>query len=447
MNGMEASTKMYDSLGRVYDVTYEIVEFRKTKNKILTSNTPHFFSETPGYPHEFQARSLERRAEIEKIRSMAKELDPYRLILPHADPTMGAPVVWIPDGEEIGYVLGGNGRTIAIIMADEINYKIYEKKAKEMWREIWPKKRRREGVRRVLVRRVEGLDREGAIRLAGATQASSAGRETPLGEALSLVRSLGLDSKTIARRMPTFFWNECIERDNVDRFLQSQETKNWILWLKDLLGEASWSGWMGDVSNAVKIIQSMFIGFLPKSIIVEGFQSDREERAVLAALPFIAQISTEIERGELARSWDLIEHIEDARVFLHKVKNKSFKETMSEIDRMARQETLRLTNSKGEEIHTLAQRMSEKSILLALMLKRGENSRDPSIPVEDTLRRYLTASKDTPGLRQRMFSVAPSSDTDAALGRALSESMHGNGANPIRVVTYNSKRNASLIAG
>lgn len=447
MRQAEVSTRMYDSLGRVYDVTYEIVDFKKSKNKILTSNMPHVFLDTPGYPREFQARSLERRSEIEKIKKMAKELDPYRLILPHADPTMGAPVVWFPDGEEIGYILGGNGRTLAIIMSEEKEYKSYEKKVKEIWGKIWPQKRRGNGVRRVLVRRVKGLDREGAIRLSGATQASSSGRETPLGEALSLVRSLGLDPKTIARRMPTFSWNECIARDNVDRFIRSQETRNWMLWLKNLLGETAWSGWMGDISNATKIIQSMFIGFLPKSIIVEGFHSDREEKAVLAALPFFAQISTEVERGELPRSWDLIEHIEDAQTFLHQVRNKSFKETMSEIERMARQEALKLIDPKGEEIQTLARRLTEKSILLALILKRGENSRDPSIPVEDTLRRYLTTSKNTPGLRQRIFSSVPCSDTDDALGRALAESIYGAGSPPIRVITYASKRENNLLVG
>ena len=63
---------LYDALGRSYRVLYRVVETQiDGGGPVLASNIPHTFKPTPGYPTIFQARSLERAAEKEKLATNA----------------------------------------------------------------------------------------------------------------------------------------------------------------------------------------------------------------------------------------------------------------------------------------------------------------------------------------------------------------------------------------
>jgi len=458
---------LYDSAGRAYRVLYRVIESSiKGNGPIVPSNQPGSFRETPGYPHAFQARSLERRAEKQKIQTISRKLDPFRLLAPHVDPTVGAPVTWLSHGERRtrpgwSYVLGGNGRTIAMLMASDKIYERYERMGKALWPEIWPDSPARPGMRHILVRQVfpptclrrdmDPSQKEArcrisfdeAVQLAGATQASMSARETPLGEALSLVRSFGLDPVTIAREMPPFRWDKAIARDTVEDFLSDPDTRALTHWLKGLLGDG-WTDRTGDPDNAAELVQSMMIGFLPRDVVMEGFRSEREERALMAALPFLAQIAIGVGRGDMGEEWDLLDNLAVARRFLDGVRGKSFRATMNQIDRMANQEVLGLQSRDGEAIQTLAQQLTPQAVLLALVLKRGEQARDPSVPVEDVFRRYLRAAREAPGPRQIMLGGYQKQDIPLHLGRALAESMRGDGAPPIRVRTYQQARNKGL---
>jgi hypothetical protein len=459
---------LYDSGGRVYRVLYRVIETSTDgTGPVVPSNQPKSMRETPGYPSAFQARSLERRAEVQKIDRIARDLDPIRMLAPHVDPTIGAPVTWLSHGEEgtrsgRSYVLGGNGRTIALMRASQEAYREYEELGRLMWPDIWPDKPARPEMRHLLVRQVYPrgcirremdplqsepdcrLEFEDAVRLAGATQASLSARETPLGEALSLVRSLGFDPTNIARNMPPFSWDQSIARDNIEDFIAEPGNQGLVRWLRELM-PATWQSWTGDLDNATRLFQSMMIGFLPRSVLMEGFSSEREEAAVMAALPFLAQISIDVNRGDLGREWDLLPDLVDAKSLLNKLRGKGFRATMNEIDRMAHQQNLRMTTADGREIKTLAEEISENGILLALILKRGEEARDPSIPIEAVFKHYLAASKRSTGPRQGFFGGRPQpANTSLALGRALAESMRGPGADPIRVKTYQQVRSRGM---
>jgi hypothetical protein len=452
---------LYDALGRSYRVLYRVVETQiDGGGPVLASNIPHTFKPTPGYPTIFQARSLERAAEKQKISRIAKSMDPMRLLTPHADPTSGAPVVWLSHGESKSipgqlYVLGGNGRVIGLMMTDEEAYQIYEKMGRAMWPEIWPTRPARKGSRHILVRQVfaswcsrrdmdaqqsnpdSRLSMTEATELAGATQSSLAAKETPMGEALSLVRSLGLDMHSLARQMPTFRWDGAIARDNVYEFLQ--ENRSFGDWLSRLMGAEAWSSWTGDPDNTARLINATMIGFLPQSVVNEGFGSDREEKALLSALPILVQISVLADRGEIEREWDLVRHIESAREVLKSIRKLSFKATMAEIDRMANQETLNLVDKSGQPIVHPTDKIEAEGILLGIVLKRGEQARDPSIPVEQTLKRYLEIVQQVgQGDRQGGFGAmmgGPRTDPETALGKALGESLRGKGGEPVRVRT------------
>ncbi len=456
---------LYDALGRQYRVLYRVEETQTNgQGPLLASNLPVTFKETPGYPKAFQARSLQRSAEMTKIKQIARRVDPLRLLMPTLDATIGSPVVWRSHGggettDGGRYVLGGNGRTIALLMADDKLYQQYERIGKRLWPQVWPSKPARNGYRHILVRQVFPaacrrrdmvrdaradhcrLSYEAAVELAGSTQASQAAQQTPLGKALSLVRSLGLDPTNIASQMPPFQWSGAIARDNVDEFMRDPLTLGLRDWSARLMGPAVYANWTSDPDGAARLFRSLMIGFLPRSVILAGFGSEKEEKALMAALPVIAQVSILAANQEVDKAWNLLPSLPDARSFLRQVRSLSFKKTLNEIKRMANQETMSLVTTDGQTVQVLSQRLTAKAILLALILKRGERARDPSIPVERVMRSYLREVLKSPSPRNLgLFGAPPPPKVAMALGRALAEDMSGEGAEPIQVITRRQMR-------
>jgi hypothetical protein len=237
--------------------------------------------------------------------------------------------------------------------------------------------------------------------------------------------------------MPTFEWSGVVARDNVYDFLQ--ENRAFGDWLSRLMGKEAWSSWTGDADNTAKLINATMIGFLPRSVVNEGFGSEREERALLSALPILVQISVLAERRQIEKEWDLIPEIESAREVLKSIRKLSFKATMAEIDRMANQESLRLVDKQGRHIISPTENIGAEAILLAIILKRGEQARDPSIPVEQALKGYFEILNEvSQGAMQIGFGAmlgGPRTTPEDALGKALGESLRGKGGEPVRVRT------------
>ena len=105
------------------------------------------------YLQDFQARDLSAIGESSKIRKIAQKLDPTRLLVASGDPTIGAPVVWTRYRQGKSYVLGGNGRTIAFLLASDDRYKDYVNEASQRWFNVYDKTERK-GYRNLLVRDV-----------------------------------------------------------------------------------------------------------------------------------------------------------------------------------------------------------------------------------------------------------------------------------------------------
>jgi hypothetical protein len=477
---------LFDALGRRYrTLTWVIETSRAGTGPLLASNLPDTMAPTPGYPEAFQARSLQRHGEREKIRLIARNLDPMRLVAPHVDATMGAPVVWRGTGDHNTradklYVVGGNGRTLALLQAPDASYAKYAALAKMMWPELWPNSKPRRDSRRIVVRQVfsSGCTRRDlgqilgddpgvararrrcqltyrqAQELAGATQQSLSGRETPLGEALSLVRSLGLSPASIAKEVPAFRWGGVIARDTVSRgdgrgFIDHPANRAFLDYLRQRMGSERYNQYTADPDNAVRLINSVLIGFLPKQIVLEGFGSEREERAMMAALPIMVTLKMDTERQEIPRGWELLPHLEDARAFVDCTRRLSMTRTLSEIERMGRQETLmlRTRGPEAEIVRNLADRIHPLGILLGLTLKRAERAREPSLPIESTLTPYLMSAEESGRLyspRQISFGGAmPATLPERTLGACLARSIRGADATPIVIQTRAGRRQAA----
>ncbi len=452
---------LYDAAGRKYRVLYRVLATAVDgSGPVLASNMPGTYADTPGYPLAFQARSLKRTGERVKIERIASDLDADRLLLPHADPTFGAPVVWEGNGEQGTkpgryYVLGGNSRTLAFLSASDAKIRGYEREGRVLWPDVWPDEPAPAGFRYLLVRQVYPADcpsMEDALALnaacqmpfvqaqalAGATQQSMAGRETPLGEALSLVRGLGL-AENIAAELPGFEWRGVVARDNVGDFAGVAQNKTFLGDIQRRIGAERFSSYMGDPDNAALLVNSVLIGFLPRDILDRGFGNEREERALLSALPILATLAIAEKRKAISPGWDLLPHLSDARLFADAVRSLSLKGALERVEEMYRQETLALRTREGDAVLTLADRIGPLGVLLGLTIKRAEAQRDPSLGIESVLGPYadaaFAAAETYPVAQRGLFggggAAMPPGLPAETLGRVLAEAMRGPGAEPI----------------
>ena len=412
---------LYDANGRKYRVLYRAIATKDNGTGPVLASNLRDFAPSPGYPVVFQARSLGRPGERTKIQKIATDLDPDRLLLPHADPTFGAPVVWEGTGADdtrkgTYYVLGGNSRTIALLRAPEARYRAYAAQARALWPDVWPSEPAPRGYRYIVVRQVYAEDCPSiedarslnracqlpfrqAQALAGATQASMAGKEDPMGEALSLVRGLGVPEEraALAALFPRLDWRTVIDRSTVAEFQQANAAV--LDKLRTTMGAERFGTSVATPDNATKMFNSVLIGFLDREIIEEGFGTDRQERAVLSALPMMVTLDVATEAGKLPAGWSVLPYLGEAKAFAEQMKSKSLSAIAGEVQRSLQQQTIGAV--------TLLQKISPLGLFLGLMFKRAEGLRDPIVAVEDTLGPYVEAAfesaerYDTPATQQR----------------------------------------------
>lgn len=306
----EPEAPMYDSMGRRYLVRYQIAAVSTDgSGPIYASNIPGSFQHNKHFPIEFQARDLSTIQEMQKIRTIARNLDPDRLLRPHSDPTLGAPVIWTaPDGD--GFVLGGNGRTLAILMADPEKYAEYAHELRRLWGSL-PAPTLRPGQRAILVRDVfradgKALSVQDAVQLAGASQESTAAAESPIGRALSVLRGMGLSDPRV---LPPFVWSGPINSDTMATF----EQENGPFWeaVLERVDPGKRAAYSGNY-HAAELARQIMVGYLPPEVQRGGFEDTRTEDALMAVLPLIVGLHTRVRSGEIKPRWDLLPVIGEA---------------------------------------------------------------------------------------------------------------------------------------
>ena len=407
-----AMAPMFDSAGREYLVEYRVVTTAENgSGPVIPSNAPRTMAPVRGYPSAFQARSLAGAAETAKIREISRNLDPTRLLIANADATLGAPVVW-PGEVHPGdlYVLAGNGRAIALLGAPAARYKAYQREGRKLWPHLWPKGSAAKGKRRMLVRLVSNADGSPlteveAVNLAGASQASTAGAESPIGSALSTVRALGLTDLSGA---PPFEWGGIITVDNVEEL--ASRNQQFVRWLLGRLDPATAESYKTD-EGLTDLLNRIMVGFLPTVVQERGFASEKEERALLAAMPILVTIHQGVEDGRVKPGWDLLPLLGPAERFASVVRRLSVKQALSEIEKAARQVQLGESTPGAQTVQTLWDELPPLALMLGFALKKAGAVRDPAISIERYLTPYLEeALRDVPG-QALMFGALETADT------------------------------------
>jgi len=318
-----------DAEGRKYPAQYQVVEAAVSGDGLLmVSHRPSDLLQwTPGYPPEFQTRDLGAPHEQAKIRAIARGLDPVRLLHPHLDPTLGPPVAWEGEDGRL-YALGGNGRTIAILIAPEERYQAYVDAGRKLYG-CWPTDSARAGHRWVLLRVVRGLSRLEATQLAAASQLSTAAEEGRIGKALGLVRSLQLD----LARLPAIVWTAPISAANVNDF-----TRDNIAFVKAVLDQmdpAKRQVYFNDSDKLGPLMAAVMLGFLPEPVRRAGlFYDPKTEDALMGALPTMVTLQSRIQSGEIWPVFDLLEQLPAAvNVFtLLRARRLSFRQLAEVLD-------------------------------------------------------------------------------------------------------------------
>ena len=384
---------LYDGLGRQYISEYKV--FRTNDDgsgAIIPSNEPTSFWSIKTYPKALQARDLATTAEKLKITKMAQTLDPARLLTHHADATLGAPVVW--EGKKGKYfVLAGNGRTIALLMAPKDKYAEYERLGKKKWGGIWPKGKDPKGKRSILVRVIRHADGKNlterqAVQFAGGSQVSTSGAETPIREALSYMRALGVNK----RELPYFEWYGEVNADNALKFARRNQA--FTTEILSRLSPAQKARISSDPWVLAKTISMVLAGFVPLEIVDEGFSSVKEEEALLSFLPALVYLQKLIDDGQAKEKWNLLPHLIGAKFFLQAVRKLSYGKSITWIE-----EELPFLKKQtgmfggGEDP---LKNLTPLGIGLGMFLKRAVQASDPaskSVALKGYIQDALSASK------------------------------------------------------
>jgi hypothetical protein len=408
---------LYDSEGRKYRVEYKVVDTdAHGAGPLTTSNRPGTFEVDPAYPPEFQARDLSSLPETQKIRKIANSLDPIRVLWAHSDPTLGAPVVWRDPRTNRLHVLGGNGRTIAILMSPKDRYEDYLATLHNEWASLAPADDPRSGRRYLLVREVSRADGRPlsigeATMLAGASQESTAAAETPLGRAMSVVRGLGI---TDPRVLPAFQWDSELNIDNV----KSDNPNRWLGFID--VNPGFWNALLERMDPArrdaysqahkqVELIKQVMVGYLPREVRAQGFGDEAIEETLMAALPLIVSLETLILAGDVKPKWSLMAVLPDAIRLYRGLERMPRKERPSKkmMHTLLEQEAAQTSIAGAEpllaNIHLLG-------FYLGVGLANWSTLSDPSTGVQKVLKPYFSqAIQDNPK-QAGMFGGAPEPD-------------------------------------
>ena len=401
---------LYDAQGRLYRVHYRVVEARDDgQGPLVASNLPGSLAPTPGYPDAFQARDLSSPAEAAKIRSIASRLDPDRLLWPHSDATLGAPVVWRgPDGRL--YALGGNGRTLGILMAPEDRIGAYEARLAALWPDLAPRRQARPGHRFVLVREVtapdgEPLTEDEAVVLAGASQEATSATETPIGRALSVVRGLGI---TDIGQLPPVEWSGPVNAATIRDFQQA----NAQFWraLEVRMDPAKREAYAKD-RLAAELVRQVMVGYLPPAVLRAGFGDMVTEEALMAALPLMVSLHMLVRAGEVKPQWDLLPELPHALEVYRLIKRQ----------RVPQGRAAQLLEKESRQAAFADTALNSGSMLayyLGWALAKASSLKDPEDITGPLATYYTAAANDVPQQVGLMFggAVAPSLPSRALAG-------------------------------
>ena len=433
-----ARTPMYAATGKTYRIVYApILTNADGTGPVLASNLPSgkptepVGPPTPGYPIELQARSLLTPGEQSKIATIATGLDPARLIAPHSDPTLGPPVVWPMTGGEFP-VVAGNSRVVALLAAPPSRYQAYEKALQAWGRQAqdYEIPAAPPGHRWVLTRVLLQVDDAPvsfaeAVKLAGASQESTAGVESTIGKALSTLRALGIGD--VSRLPQLAGWSEAVHQDNVGDFIAANRGF-WQGLLERVPAERR-GHYESDSAAAAELARNVFVGFLPPEVRQRGFGDRKTEQALVSALPAMVTIHQLVMEGQVKPDWDLLPRLPLAVEVYDSLRrrNLSVEGAVKLLEQESRQVKMAGATTLLSEVSS-----DPLAFVLAVMLYKAARRTAPELAVGEYLTAYTdSAIADSPH-QVGMFGAAQAPDPASKLAHTIGMRMPKLRSNPRR---------------
>lgn len=404
-----ASQPLFDADGRKYLVSYWVVETAVDgSGPVVPSHEPGTFRWTEDYPRAFQARTLEGGPEQAKIRTMGRNLDPDRLLGKTLAPTEGPPLVW-PGSAHPGrlFVLAGNGRVLAFLLAPEERHRDYHAAGRRQW-SCWPDRPASPGRQWLLVRVVHGLDFPSAVRLAAASQESTAGGQTTIGRALGLVRSLAIEDVTA---LGSFTWAAPIDAGNIGDFAAENPAwwRNLVLRLPEYRRPA-----MADPAQAAGLVNQVLVGYLPPAAHAGvGTEEPEVEKALMGLLPFVVSLHGEVVADNLPPEWDLLPHVGSAFGVWRYARERGL--SVARLVQAAEESAIQVGFTyAGEEYRDVLAQASPLGFCLAVVLHRAAARLSPGEAVAQYLTPYLEAAQAAAARRAQEGMFGPVEPLDPA---------------------------------
>ena len=139
-----------------------------------------------------------------------------------------------------------------------------------------------------------------------------------------------------------------------------------------------------------ELFNDLMVGYLPRRFQLQGFVSEKQERALLSALPIIVSIHQGVQQGDVQKKWDLFTLLDPASRFAQAVKNVSDGKAIDMVEAAAAQVQIGEGTSMGAKFKSLFDELPLLAVLFGLVLKKGEKARDPAITVEKFLTPYAS---------------------------------------------------------
>lgn len=395
---------VYDAEGRPYPIRWRALPM----SVIRASNHPDG-RKVEGYPGELQARDRGAGTSLEQVKRIAADLDPGRLLAPSTAATDSAPIVW-PGADGQWFVVSGNGRTMALQLVDRQTRRAYLDAARA---ELPGVEIPRGGI---VVREMVGATFDQAVQFAGASQAAAAAALSPLEQARSVARGVGVRTVSDLLGLGPLRWTGTLRADDWRRFAEANS--RWSSALLSRVEATRRPTVAGDPHEAAMLAVDTLIGALPDDVVRGGLGDRGAEEALRGALPGIWSLEHAIRHQSLSAQtigpeWSLLMVLPDARRLYTIAGRKGISALRRDVAESAGQEAMDFHGQALPELGSL----DRLGVALGVALLRAGRRKDPQAAAADYLTDYIEKARAAALVVGDMF--ADPIHPDAALGEIV----------------------------
>tara|TARA_Y100001963_G_scaffold156243_2_gene249339 strand:- start:1125 stop:3908 length:2784 start_codon:yes stop_codon:yes gene_type:complete len=398
---------VYTSEGEMLPVRYVMVEL----DKVIASHNSRG-TKSDSYRQELQARQRDSKVSRAQIADLAKDLDPYMLMIPSSGLADGAPVVamvFTESGKPEIQVVSGNGRIAAIKSKRGKFWTDYDLALVERFQsrplQSFIKRNKRKAV---LVRILDLDDMGTAAELPEAALRAAAGSQTTQSAELSILEAAISEARAAGSNLPTSFgpfnFTDAITGSNVRTFIR--RNGEWFKNATARLSSARRASIVGDPDAASDFVNRLLLGSLPPEFtntqLARRMTKPQFSEALIGSLPALVTIDSLISRGLAAPEWRLSDQLMSAARWVQKAGSKAISAIARDVDIDTRQGDL----IPQEDVD--AKDTDRLGVAFAVALLRAARRQNPSTAISEYLTAYVNKIPDPN--QQGLFGGAPTAD-------------------------------------